>query len=107
MTGNLIIFDKNISFRALISYLFFLPQFAVIFSGLSNSPLFPAQHLWSIGVEEIFYLAIPVILLKSKHSIKVLSKLTVSYYFFASSISDTVQDFKIQITYFNSDVHIC
>lgn len=82
MTGSFIIFDRNISFEtALISYLFFLPQFAVIYSGLSNSTLFPAAHLWSIGVEEIFYLLIPVVLLKSKQIINTLSSLTIGYYF--------------------------
>jgi peptidoglycan/LPS O-acetylase OafA/YrhL len=82
MTGHFIIFDKNISWdTALISYLLFIPQLAVIISGLSDSPLYPAPHLWSIGVEEIFYLAIPLILWKAKQTFKTLSILTISYYF--------------------------
>jgi peptidoglycan/LPS O-acetylase OafA/YrhL len=82
MTGRFVIFDENISWAtAFTSYLFFIPQIAVICSGLSNSTLYPAPHLWSIGVEELFYMTIPLVLWKARKTVKTLSTLTVGYYF--------------------------
>lgn len=78
---GLTVFSNNISNNiALALYVLFMPQVAVMFSGLSNSNLFPAAHLWSIGVEELFYLFIPIFLLKTTKIFKSLMRVTIAYY---------------------------
>jgi peptidoglycan/LPS O-acetylase OafA/YrhL len=60
-----------------------------------------ADLAWSVGVEEIFYLIIPFVFFYSKHYLKIIISLFISYFilkllvcsYFSSSFSNPVKDF--------------
>lgn len=98
----LIIFDEHITFGNVggyaystvpISdywinclYLILLPQVALALMVASGNTYVPAGHVWSIGVEEIFYLLYPVFLKKNVHRFKkYIFTLIALYYFIAIS----------------------
>ena len=58
-----------------------MPQVAWVLIKKTANTLVPAGHVWSIGVEEIFYLIWPYLLLKYSHQFKwLIKKLFYSYY---------------------------
>ncbi len=67
----------------LINILYFLlmPQVALSLLVANGAKFIPAGHVWSIGVEEIFYLIWPLLLLRYSNKFRQLvTKLLLSYY---------------------------
>ncbi|TXH21786.1 MAG: acyltransferase [Chitinophagaceae bacterium] len=73
-------------------YLSLLPQFALALMVASGNNYVPAGHVWSIGVEEIFYILYPILLKKNTHIFKkFIFSLIAIYYFIAISIFIIIQ----------------
>lgn len=61
-------------------YLLMLPQVALCLLVVFGASFIPASHVWSIGVEELFYLFWPILLLKFGHLFKKLIKYLFALY---------------------------
>ncbi len=61
--------------------IFLLPQLALAANLFTKGSAFNGAHIWSIGVEEIFYLFWPLILKYSKNFKRTILRLIVGYYF--------------------------
>lgn len=80
--NHIIMQNRLTEHTALLFYLFFLPQLASLSAQFSGSFMYPAPHLWSIGVEEAFYLLIPLFILFTRNILKKLTQLTIFYFAF-------------------------
>lgn len=80
--NSIIMQNKLTEHTALLLYLFFLPQIASLNAQFSGSSMYPAPHLWSIGVEEVFYLLIPLFILFTRNILKKLTQVTIFYFAF-------------------------
>lgn len=64
-----------------IWYLLLLPQVALALMVATGNTFVPAGHVWSIGVEEIFYFTYPVLLKKYIHKFRKLILSTIAIYY--------------------------
>lgn len=84
-------------------YLLLMPQIALALLVANGASYIPAGHVWSIGVEEIFYFIWPVLLLKYSDKFrKLISRLSLFYYSIA--ILTIIGVIIIKYTEFNGDL---
>ncbi|HMV15148.1 MAG TPA: acyltransferase [Chitinophagales bacterium] len=65
-------------------YFILLPQVALAIMVASGNAFVPAGHVWSIGVEEIFYFLYPILLKKYAHKFKKFILLLIALYYIIS-----------------------
>lgn len=58
----------------------FLPQVGMAISTISRGAPMPGGHMWSIGVEELFYISWPLLLKKTNNVKRLLIKIAVIYF---------------------------